>query len=103
MQAYSNHEVIAKLEAAGCEFGPCQNAYTGLEETVYELTVPTDDATVLPDALRILREFAFKIRCVVATGFRIWPMQVGLAHIAHAPAVSSTFASQASASSLRPQ
>ena len=43
MQAYANHDVIAKLEAAGLEFGPCQNAYTGLEETVFELAVPTDD------------------------------------------------------------
>jgi hypothetical protein len=64
MQAHINHEVIKKLEAVGCEFGPCQNAYTGLEETVYELIVPTDDAAVLPQALAIFREFAFKIRRV---------------------------------------
>ena len=63
MQAYANHDVIAKLEAAGLEFGPCQNAYTGLEETVFELAVPTDDPDILRQALLVFREFAFKIRC----------------------------------------
>lgn len=63
MQAHANHGVIEILEQVGCEFGPCQNAYTGLEETVYELVIPTDDASVLPQALNIFREFAFKIRC----------------------------------------
>lgn len=66
MQAHANHAVIETLESLGAAFGPCQNAYTGLEETVYELTVPTDDASVLPQTLAILCEFAFRIRCVPA-------------------------------------
>lgn len=67
LQAHANHDVIRKLEAIGCEFGPCQNAYTSLEETVFELTIPTDDGSLLPQAVAIFREFAFKIRCVPAS------------------------------------
>lgn len=63
MQAYSNHEVVAVLESLGSAFGPCQNAYTGVEETVYELVVPTDQPQILHQALDVFREFAFKIRC----------------------------------------
>lgn len=38
------------------------NAYTGIEETVYEFLVPTDDPEVLPQVLAIVAEFAFNIR-----------------------------------------
>lgn len=58
----SQYKVIEKLRAIGCEFGPCLNAYTGIEETVYEFLVPTDDQEVLPQVLAIVAEFAFKIR-----------------------------------------
>lgn len=58
----SQYKVIEKLRAIGCEFGPCLNAYTGIEETVYEFLVPTDDQEVLPQVLGIVAEFAFKIR-----------------------------------------
>ena len=68
VQAHANHEVVTKLEAVGCEFGPCQNAYTGQEETVYELVVPLDEASLLPGALAILRAFAFDIRCASDAG-----------------------------------
>lgn len=54
------------LESLGSAFGPCQNAYTGVEETVYELFVPTDQPHILEQALVVFREFAFKIRCATA-------------------------------------
>jgi hypothetical protein len=65
MQPHTNHEIVKKLEASGCEFGPCQNAYTGQEDTVYELVVPSDDPGLLREALGIFRAFAFNIRCAI--------------------------------------
>eukprot|EP00892_Ulva_mutabilis_P009176 jgi/Ulvmu1/6630/UM003_0268.1 len=59
----AQYKVIEKLRAIGCEFGPCLNAYTSIEETVYEFLVPTDDEEVLPQVLGIVADFAFKIRC----------------------------------------
>jgi hypothetical protein len=39
--------VVRWLETAGVRFGACQNAYTGMERTVYSLCVPTDDPAFL--------------------------------------------------------
>ena len=40
-----------------------QNAYTSTDETVYQLTVPSDSPQLLDEAISVLAEFAFKIRC----------------------------------------
>jgi hypothetical protein len=58
-----NHQVIDKLRSIGCEFGPCLNAYTGMEETVYEFLIPTDEPDFLSQVLSIVVEFAFRVRC----------------------------------------
>eukprot|EP00983_Pelagomonas_calceolata_P092761 1157706-Pelagomonas_calceolata.AAC.1 len=39
-----------------------QNAYTSADETCYQLVVPTDSPQLLADALRVMAQFAFKIR-----------------------------------------
>ncbi len=41
---YSSNEIVAFLEGLGMQFDPDINAYTSFDETVYQLTVPTDDA-----------------------------------------------------------
>jgi zinc protease len=49
---------LAYLEKCGVRFGADLNAYTGFEETVYQLPIPTDDPTILPTGLRIVRDWA---------------------------------------------
>ena len=55
---------MSLLEAFGCPFGACQNAYTSVDETVYELDVPTDeDMKPMEEALDMIAQFAHAIRC----------------------------------------
>jgi len=51
-------EIISYLEKIGMSFGADLNAYTNFDETVYTLTVPTDDKTFVPKGLDILRDWA---------------------------------------------
>jgi predicted Zn-dependent peptidase len=60
---YDTFEVVRFLEAIGARFGPCQNAYTSFDETVYFLKVPIDKGGLLEQALTVLREWAFHVRC----------------------------------------
>jgi hypothetical protein len=63
VQESENHAVIQKLRSIGCDFGPCVNAYTGMEGTVYEFLIPTDEPEFLPQVLDTVAAFAFKVRC----------------------------------------
>ncbi len=51
-------EIINFLERVGMKFGPDVNAFTSFDETVYQLTVPTDDAAILDKGLAILRDWS---------------------------------------------
>jgi zinc protease len=51
-------DIINYIEKVGMQFGPDVNAYTSFDETVYQLTVPTDDQAVLMKGLDILRDWA---------------------------------------------
>jgi len=55
---YSGNEIIAFLEHLGMQFGPDINAYTSFDETVYQLTVPTDDPDTFRQAFSVLLEWA---------------------------------------------
>lgn len=55
---FEKHEILNTLEKAGVKFGSHTNAYTGFDETVYMLEVPTDDEALLEKALLILQQFA---------------------------------------------
>ncbi|BDA41495.1 probable zinc protease PqqL [Coccomyxa sp. Obi] len=61
--AFHSHEIVKFLESIGAKFGACQNAYTSVDETVYELTVPSDDPKLLEQAFAVLAQFATSIRC----------------------------------------
>lgn len=50
--------VVEVMEKAGMNFGADVNAYTSFDETVYQLTVPTDDSIVFRDALQIIQDWA---------------------------------------------
>ncbi|HEX6047973.1 MAG TPA: insulinase family protein [Gemmatimonadaceae bacterium] len=50
--------LIDFVESTGMSFGADLNAYTSFDETVYMLTVPTDDRTVLDSGLTVLEDWA---------------------------------------------
>lgn len=60
-ESFPKQEMVRYLEAVGMTFGPEVNAYTGFDETVYLLQVPTDDPTLLETGVRILEEWAHRL------------------------------------------
>jgi zinc protease len=59
---FAKHEIIDYLESIGMKFGPEINAYTGFDETVYMLQLPTDSAEILDTGMEILFQWAHKIK-----------------------------------------
>jgi zinc protease len=55
---FQKHQIVDYLERVGMRFGPDINAYTGFDETVYMLQLPTDSAGVVDTGLQILRDWA---------------------------------------------
>ena len=58
----NQQDVVNYLERIGAQFGPCQNAYTSFEETVFELHIPVDKSETLETSLGVLAEWAAHIR-----------------------------------------
>ncbi|GAA3610570.1 insulinase family protein [Flavivirga amylovorans] len=54
---FPKNELIDYLQSLGIEFGADLNAHTGFDETVYKLSVPTDEKT-LGTSLQVLRDWA---------------------------------------------
>jgi zinc protease len=61
-ESFAAQELVDYLESIGMRFGPDLNAYTNYDETVYLLQVPTDDEQIVRTGLRILEEWAHKMR-----------------------------------------
>ncbi|OMO67338.1 hypothetical protein CCACVL1_20590 [Corchorus capsularis] len=59
---YANHNIVKFLESIGAKFGPCQNASTSCDETIYDLLVPIDKPELLSEAIEVLAEFSSEIR-----------------------------------------
>lgn len=55
---FAKQELVDYLESVGMRFGPDLNAYTGFDETVFMLQVPTDSAGVLEKGFQILQDWA---------------------------------------------
>ena len=55
---FAKQELVEFLELIGMRFGPDINAYTSFDETVYMLTIPTDDAEIVDKAFLILEDWA---------------------------------------------
>ena len=55
---FPRNELIDVLEAFGPRFGPDINAFTSYDETVYELSLTTDDPQLLVLGVDVLREWA---------------------------------------------
>ncbi len=56
---YPNNTLVSELEKKGIVFGREINAYTSFNETVYYVTLPTDDSTMFNMGLKILDGWAF--------------------------------------------
>lgn len=55
---FAKNDIVKYLESIGVRFGADLNAYTGFDETVYILPVPTDSAGLLARSLDILEDWA---------------------------------------------
>lgn len=55
---FERQAIVNYLESIGMRFGPDLNAYTGFDETVYMLQLPTDSVGMLGRGLEILSEWA---------------------------------------------
>lgn len=60
-ERFAKQEIVEYLESIGSDFGAHLNAFTGLDETVYFLEVPTDDAEILETTFQILSDWAYAI------------------------------------------
>jgi len=58
---FEKQQLVDYLEHIGMRFGADLNAYTGFDETVYQLTIPTDTATVVDRGIQILEDWAHGI------------------------------------------
>jgi zinc protease len=58
LKHFPKHELIEFLENAGMRFGADLNAYTTFGETVYTITVPTNDPAVLSKGVQMLSDMA---------------------------------------------
>lgn len=58
---FPKNEIVSFMESLGMRFGADVNAYTSFDETVYELTVPTDKPDAMDRALLILEDWAHNL------------------------------------------
>ena len=56
---FPKNELVDFLQKSGVKFGADLNAYTGFDETVYILPIPTDDPAMLNKGLTVLEDWAF--------------------------------------------
>ncbi len=55
---FPKNELVSYLQSIGVQFGADLNAYTGFDETVYILPVPTDKPGLVDKGLQILEDWA---------------------------------------------
>ena len=58
---FEKNELVSYLQSVGVKFGMHLNAYTGFDQTVYILPIPSDSAEVLNTGLQILEDWAHNI------------------------------------------
>ncbi len=57
-KTFPKNELIDFLQKTGVRFGGDINAYTGFDETVYMLQLPTDDTTLVSKGFQVLEDWA---------------------------------------------
>jgi len=55
---FKKNDLIKYLQSIGVRFGADLNAYTSFDETVYQLSVPTDTARLVEQAFTVLEDWA---------------------------------------------
>lgn len=55
---FPKNDLVQYLQRSGVRFGADLNAYTGFDETVYQLPLPSDDPALLKNGLQIMRDWA---------------------------------------------
>ncbi len=55
---FPKHKIIEYLESIGLKFGADLNAHTGFDETVYKLSIPTEDIEKVDTAFQILEDWS---------------------------------------------
>ncbi len=55
---FPKNELVSYLQSIGVQFGADLNAYTGFDETIYVLPVPTDKPGLVDKGLQILEDWA---------------------------------------------
>jgi zinc protease len=55
---FPKNELVDYLQKAGVRFGGDLNAYTGFDETVYQLPLPSDNSELLHNGFQIMRDWA---------------------------------------------
>ncbi len=58
---FPKNEIINYLQKAGVRFGADLNAYTGFNQTVYQLPIPTDSVELFKTGFKILANWAGKL------------------------------------------
>ena len=57
-RTFPKNELVDFLQKTGVKFGADINAYTGFDETVYMLQLPTDDTTLIEKGYKVLEDWA---------------------------------------------
>lgn len=60
-KSFPKQDVVAFMQSLGMQFGAHVNAYTSFDETVYTLTVPSDQPAVIDRALHVLEDWAHNV------------------------------------------
>ncbi|MCG8700358.1 MAG: insulinase family protein, partial [Bacteroidales bacterium] len=55
---FEKNELVSFLQSIGVEFGPDLNAYTGFDETVYMLTIPSDSIHLVEKGFLVMQDWA---------------------------------------------
>ncbi len=55
---FEKNDLVSYLQSIGVEFGNDLNAYTGFDQTVYMIPVPSDNEQVLDSGLLVIRDWA---------------------------------------------
>lgn len=58
LKHFPKNDLVNYLQKAGVRFGSDLNAYTGFEQTVYQLPIPSDDPELLKNGLQVMRDWA---------------------------------------------
>lgn len=58
LKHFPKNELVDYLQKAGVRFGSDLNAYTGFDQTVYQLPIPSDDPELLKNGLQVMRDWA---------------------------------------------